>query len=335
MSKHKTVGLDLAKSVFHLIGSDGERRKLKRSQVLRYFAQQEKSVVVMEACGSAHYWGREFKALGHDVQLLPPQHVKAYLRGQKNDYNDAQAILEAALHGRIRTVEVKTEEQQVQQAVLIMRKGLVRERTRLVNQTRALLYEYGVSIPKSLSRFRTQLVEQLEETNTSLPSRIREMAQRQYPRLVKLDEEIAWCEAQIQQASKQDEDCLRLRQAPGFGPIVSYAFKSWLGTGRQFTCGRDASAALGVIPKQHTSGDKDRLMGITKRGDAYLRSLIIHGARSVVRQANKKDDPLSQWINRLVAKRGVNKATVALANKLIRIGWAMVARQESYRPIAC
>lgn len=331
MSKNTMFGLDLAKSVFHLVSEAGSRKKLRRNQVLKFFVQQAPSTVVMEACGSAHYWGRELMAQGHNVILLPPQHVKAYLRGQKNDYNDAQAILEAALHGRIRPVAVKSEEQQASQAILNQRKSLVRERTRLVNQARALLYEYGVSLPKSVSKFKQQVLEELEANSHRLPGRITHMIQRQYQRLLQLEEELAWYEAQIKEHAKRDADCLRLQEMPGMGPIVSYAFKSWLGTGKQFKRGRDASAALGVVPRQHTSGDKSRLMGITKRGDKYLRSLIIHGARSVVRQAAHKDDQLSQWINRLVATRGKNKATVALANKLIRIAWAIVARQQPYQ----
>ena len=331
MKKHTTIGLDLAKNVFHLADANGRRKKLRRAQVLNFFAQHDKCIVAMEACGSAHYWGRELMALGHEVQLLPPQHVKAYLRGQKNDYNDAQAILEAAMHGRIRPVAVKSADQQAQQAFLNLRKGLVCERTRLVNQVRALLYENGISIPSSLGRCRAQLAKQLDEADGEIPIPVREMLQRQYQRLIGLDEEIAWYDARIQHAAKQDEDCRRLSKVPGFGPVVSYAFKSWLGTGHQFSRGRDASAALGIVPKQHSSGDKERMLGITKRGDSYLRCLMIHGARSVVRQASKKDDPLSRWINRLVATRGTNKATVALANKLTRIAWVVVARQEDYR----
>lgn len=331
MNKHTTFGLDLAKHVFHLVRGDGTRKKLRRTQVLKFFAQQSTSTIVMEACGSAHYWGRQLMSQGHEVILLPPQHVKAYLRGQKNDYNDAQAILEAALHGRIRPVTVKSEEQQASQAILSQRKSLVRERTRLVNQTRALLYEYGVSLPKSVSKFKKHMQEELETNSRDLPVRITHMMQRQYQRLLQLEEELVWYETQIKQHAKQDADCVRLQQVPGMGPVVSYAFKSWLGTGKQFKRGRDASAALGVVPRQHTSGDKNRLMGITKRGDKYLRSLFIHGARAVVRQAAHKDDPLSQWIMRLVMTRGKNKATVALANKLIRIAWVIVARQEQYQ----
>ena len=335
MSKHMTIGLDIAKSVFHLVqlnasGEQVQRKKLRRSQVLRYFAQLAAAQVALEACASSHYWARELKALGHEVVLLPSQHVKGYARGQKNDYNDARAIGEACLHGSIRTVAVKTVAQQDEQAIHRCRQQLIQTRTALCNQLRGLLGEYGVVMARGTASVRQDLPDILEHPRLT-PS-LKRLLQRQYQRLLALDEEIAWYDQQLQQQVREDEVCQRLCVLPGFGPVVSTAFKSWIGDGHQFRRGREASAALGVVPRQHTSGDNPRLLGITKRGDCYVRTLVIHGARAAVRAASRKTDPLSQWVNRLVARRGFNKATVALANKLIRIAWVIVRRGDDYHP---
>lgn len=332
--KGKVIGLDLAKNVFHCVDSQNKKRKLKRAQIALYFSQLEASTIAMEACGSAHYWGRRFIAMGHKVLLLPPQHVKGYLRGQKNDFNDAQAILEAAQHSRIRPVAVKSVEQQAQQALVRVRRLHLSERTRLVNQIRGLLYECGIVIPRGIAVARRELPEILSGSNEELCPLMRELLADRYDRLLRLDDEIAALDTKVKTLAKQDEDCERLNQLPGFGPIVSYTFKSWIGNGRQFQRGREASAAVGLVPRQHTSGDKAVLMGITKRGDAYLRSLLIHGARSVVSRAEGKADPLSRWVNHLVETRGFNKAVVALANKVVRMAWVLIARQEEYRPQA-
>lgn len=335
MNKHTITGLDIAKQVFHLIrldrsGKETQRKKLRRSQVLRYFAQQPAAHIVMEACASSHYWARELQALGHTVELLPPQHIKGYVRGQKNDYNDARAIAEASLHSSMRPVAVKTVAQQDEQAVHRCRHRLVGERTALCNQLRGLLGEYGIVMPRGVASVRRRIVGIVD--SDAITPLLKTVLQRQYQRLLALDEELAWYDQMLKQQVSDDPVCKRLCALPGFGPVVSTAFKSWLGDGRQFRRGRDASAALGVVPRQHTSGDKPRLLGISKRGDSYVRTQVIHGARAVVRAAAHKDDALSQWINRLVASRGFNKAAVALANKLIRMGWVIVSRGETYRP---
>ena len=338
MNKHTTIGFDIAKQVFHFMkidrsGAEIQRKKLRRSQVLRCFAQQPGGApIAMEACASAHYWARELQALGHTVELLPAQHVKGYARGQKNDYNDARAIAEACLHGSIRPVAIKTVEQQDEQAIHRCRQQLVRERTALCNQLRGLVGEYGLVMPRGVANIRRRFVAVLE--SEALTPLIKTVLQRQYQRLLALDEELAWYDQLLRQQASEDPVCQRLCAAPGFGPVVGTAFKSWLGDGHQFRCGREASAALGVVPRQHTTGDKPRLLGITKCGDRYVRALVIHGARSVVRAAAHKDDALSQWINRLVARRGFNKAAGALANKMIRIGWVIVSRGETYKPRA-
>jgi transposase len=335
--KLTTIGLDIAKNVFHLVeldehGKQTHRKKLRRSQIKEFFVQHPVCVIAMEGCAGCHYWAREFKAMGHEVKLLPPQHVKGYLRGQKNDYNDARAIAEACQHGYVRAVAIKGIEQQDEQAFHRARKQLVGEQTRLANQIRGLLGEYGIVFAQGVSRIRREIPFLLEDAENGLSQRFRDLLHRQYQRFIAMDEELAVYDLQLRVQVKEDDVCRRLAELPGFGPVVSSAYKSWLGDGKQFRRGRDASAALGVVPRQHSTGGKEVLLGITKRGDSYVRSLVIHGARSVVIQAGKKTDPLSQWINRLVATRGFNKAVVALANKLIRMAWVIVARGESYRP---
>lgn len=337
MRKLKTLGIDLAKQEFFLValaesGQQVWRKRLRRAQLLKTIAQLEPCQIAMEACASAHYWAREFEHLGHRVVLLPPQHVKGYLRGQKNDYNDAQAIAEACQHGAIRAVRAKTIEQQDDQALHRIRRQLVSERTRLINQTRGLLAEYGVVLRPGESTLRRALPELFSGEDRRLSARFRLLLQRQYDRLLALDEELAWYEQTLKRQAKEDPVCQRLCQLPAFGPVVSSAVRSWLGDGSQFQRGRDVGAALGVVPRQHSTGGRERLLGITKRGDTYVRTLLIHGARSAARAAKKKEDSLSRWINALVARRGFNKAVVALANKLIRIAWVIVARGEEYRP---
>lgn len=334
---HKLIGLDLAKNIFHCIELDScgkviRRKKFTRLQLSRFFSNYEPAKVVMEACASSHYWARQFKSWGHDVELLPPQHVKAYLRGQKNDYNDALAIAEASRHGAIRPVAIKTVTQQDEQAVHRIRLLRKKEQTSLANQIRGLLGEYGIVITQGISNLRKTIPVLLEDAENGLTPQFRELLHHEYQRFIFLDAEITWFDNKLQEQSKNDSVCKRLIKIPGFGPVVSSAVKGWMGDGLQFRRGRDASAALGLVPRQHTSGDKVKLLGITKRGDKYTRSLVVHGARAVVREAHKKDDSLSQWINRLVERQGFNKATVALANKLIRIAWVIVAREENYRP---
>lgn len=340
MNKSTTIGIDLAKNIFFAVslsplGKQLQRKKLRRAQMLPYLANQPPSVVALEACSGAHYWARQIQALGHEVKLLPPQHIKAYLRRQKNDYNDAEAIAEAAQHGRIRPVAPKTVEQVLTQNLHRLRKALVADQTRLINRTRALLMEHGIVIPEGKTRFGSTVAALLEEGENSLPWRLRQLLDRQYQQYRLGEQELAWYTQEVESQAKQDEVCQNLISIPGFGPISSSAFRSWLGNGQQFQRGRDAAAALGLVPRQHSTGGKSILGGITKAGDRYLRALLIHGARAVIRHAHKHNDRLRQWVLGLVERRGYNKATVALANKMARIGWAVVARSERYQPVPC
>ena len=334
-----TIGLDLAKNIFHIIGTDSHgkqvrRRKLRRGQVLAYFAQLPKCLVGMEACASAYYWAREIQTLGHTVKLIPPQHVKPYVDGQKNDYNDAAGIAEAVTRPKIqkKCVAIKTVEQQDQQAIYRFYQGALDSRTRLCNKTRGLLAEYGIILPKGIKVLRSAIPEILENADNGLSGFFREHLAVMSEQLQALDKQITSHKEAILLTAKTDEVCQRLQALPGFGPLVSLAFKAHVGDGHQFQRGRDNSASIGVVPKQHSSGGKEVLLGITKQGNKQLRCLLVHGARSVVSAAKKKKDPLSLWINRIREKRGYNKATVALVNKMARVGWAIIRYGETYQP---
>ena len=336
MGKITTIGLDLAKHVFHVACCDERgklvsKRMLKRRQVLRFFADFPPCRIGMEACASAHYWGRQLQGLGHEVMLIPAQYVKAYVRGNKNDYNDALAISEAMSCPQMRRVAVKTPEQQDIQALHRLRERCVQMHTGLCNQIRGLVAEYGLVCPKGMTVLRRQIPAWLEDGENGLSDLFRRLLSESYAQLQSLDAHIAFYTEELERQGKQNTACQRLQTIPGFGPIVASVFYSQVGDGQAFRRGRDAAAALGLVPRQHSSGAKNSLLGISKRGDRYLRSLLVHGARAVVARAANKHDRLSQWINRIRAERGFNKATVALANKMARIGWAVVANKTVYR----
>ena len=331
-----TIGLDLAKHVFHVVGCDRhgkmvKRKVLRRRQVRGYFANVPACVVGMEACASAHYWARELRGLGHEVRLIPAQHVKAYVRGNKNDYNDARAIAEAARRPEMRFVRVKTVEQQDVQALYRMRAQRVRERTALCNEMRAQLAERGVIVAQGVGRLRQRLPEVLEDAENGLSDRFRPLLSRGYEQLCELDGHIEFYTRALHEHARRDEAVQQLQTVPGFGPVVASVFGAFVGDGTEFRRGRDVSAALGLVPKQHSSGGRTVLLGISKRGDRYLRCLLVHGARSVLRRAGQRTDRLSRWAVQVEAARGTHKATVALANKMARIGWAVVREHTTYR----
>ncbi|MEE8342344.1 MAG: IS110 family transposase [Gammaproteobacteria bacterium] len=336
MGKLTTIGLDLAKNVFHVVCCDARgkivrKRQLKRGQVLAFFAKLERCLVGMEACAGAHYWGRELEALGHEVKLIPAQYVKAFVRGNKNDYNDALAIAEAVVRPEMRYVTIKTPAQQDIQALHRLRERSVQMRTGLCNQIRGLVGEYGLVCAKGVATLRRRIPEWLEDGEHGLSDLFRRLLSESYRQLQELDVHIATYTREVERQSEQSAACQRLQTIPGYGPIVASVFHSQIGNGEAYRRGRDASASLGLVPRQHSSGGKDTLLGISKRGDRYLRSLLVHGARAVVSRAEKKEDRLSLWINKVRTKRGFNKATVALANKMARMGWAVLAHKTVYQ----
>ena len=337
MNEITTVGLDLAKNVFHVVALDARerevlRKKLRRGQVLGLFAQLPRCVVGMEACGGAHYWARELERLGQEVKLVAAQHVKAFVRGNKHDYNDARAIAEAVCRPGIRAVAVKTQAQQDIQALHRLRQGCVKQRTALANRVRGLVAEYGVVWPQGIHVVRRRLAELLEDADHGLSETLRAALAQAYEQLCELDRHVTCYGAQIERLAKANDTCRRLQTIPGIGPLTASMLYASFAQGEQFRRGRELAAALGIVPAQHSTGGKPRLLGISKRGDPYRRSLLVHGARSVVTRATRQDDSLSRWINGVRARRGFNKAVVALANKLARIAWAVLHQHTVYRP---
>ena len=336
MNELTTIGLDVAKHTFQVVGCDRHghevrRKVLRRGQVKTYFANLPACVVGIEAGASAHFWARELHKLGHEVRLLPAQHVKAYVRGNKTDYHDARAIAEAVRRPDMRFVAVKTPEQQDVQTLHRLRAARVQERTALGNQVRGLLAEYGIVLAQGVGTLRRHLPELVEAGPSELSEFFRTLLRECAEQLRELDAHIAFYSRLLDAHARRHEAVRRLQTVPGFGPVVASVFQAFVGAGREFRRGRDVATALGLVPKQHSSGGKMVLLGISKRGDRYVRSLLVHGARAVVRRAAQRDDRLSRWVTRLQATRGTNKATVALANKLARIGWAVVRTETQYR----
>lgn len=332
----KRIGIDLAKQVFQLHGVDNHekvvlRKQLSRTKMLVYFQSLAPCLIGMEACGSSHYWARELQKLGHTVKLMAPQFVKPYVKSNKNDANDAEAICEAVSRPNMRFVSIKTVAQQDIQAVHRIRIGLVKQRTAKINQIRGLLAEYGIVESKGVNVLRNALLWILEDAENGLSADFRILLEELRQDLIALDERISTLTEKINVIAKADEDAQRLQQIPGIGPITATAIISAVGDGKQFKCGRDLAAWLGLTPKQHSSGGKERLLGISKRGDAYLRTLLIHGARAVLRFSEMKTDSLNCWLQDLCDRRNKNIAAVALANKNARIIWAILTKKTNYQ----
>jgi transposase len=330
-----TIGLDIAKNVFQLHGVDANgktvlRKQLKRNQVLAFFANLSACRVGLEACSGAHYWARELIKLGHDARLISPQFVKPYVKGNKNDANDAEAICEAVGRSNMRFVPIKSIEQQDLQMLHRVRSGLVKERTALANRIRGLLSEYGIIVALGIAKLRQQLPDILEEAENGLTMAARQIFADLQEQLIELDKQVAAYGDKIQSVHRASEVSQRLGDVPGIGSITATALLAALGDGKAFTSARQVAAWLGLVPRQDSSGGKPRLLGISKRGDVYLRTLLIHGARAVVKAAAQKDDSQSRWINDLVKRRNANIAAVAVANKNARIVWALLTKSESY-----
>lgn len=331
------LAIDLAKNVFQLHGVDERgqpvlRRQVSRKKLPEVVHNLPPCRIVMEACASAHYWARRFQAMGHTVQLVAAQFVKPFLKSNKNDRADAEAIAEAASRPTMRYVEVKTIEQQDVQTLHRIRSLLMRDRIAQSNQIRGLLAEYGVIIPQSSARVRQHLPAILEDGENELTALTRQLVSELYERLVALDERIAHYNRQIQQLHLASPQSCKLEQVRGVGPLIATAILASVRDAKAFNNGRQFAAWLGLVPRQHSSGGKPRLFGISKRGDKYLRMLLVHGARAVVTQAARRDDPFSRWINALRERRGMNVTVVAVANKTARVIWALLAKGEEYRP---
>jgi transposase len=332
------IGVDLAKNVFELHGVDAEdrvvlRKTLRRDAVPQFFADLQPCVVGMEACSGAHYWAKVLSDFGHEVRLISPQFVTPYVKSNKNDRNDAEAICEAVGRPSMRFVPQKSSEQLEIQAVHRIRQRLVSDRTRLVNQIRGLLAEHGVVIGRDISRLRRALGQIADGADIDLGGLIRELVRDVRQELAELDQRIASYNRRIQTLFRSNGMCQSIGKIEGIGPITATALVAAVGDRTCFKNGRQFAAWLGLVPKQRSSGGKSRLFGISKRGDRYLRTLMIHGARAVLGKAGGKQDPRSQWIGRMRERRHPNVVAVALANKNARIVWSVLSRDEDYRPV--
>lgn len=331
------IGIDLAKSVFQIHGVDERERavvskQLRRSQMPGFFAQLPPCRVAMEACGSSHYWARQLRQLGHEVRLIAPQHVRPYRRGEKNDGNDARAICEAAGRPDMHFVPIKDEEQQAVLTVHRARALLVSERTALGNHIRGLLAEYGIVLARGPARLRAALPGIIAEADNGLPLLARRVFTDLYERLVSLERQCAEYDRHIACLAQQMPAARRLMQVPGVGPVTATAVVATVGDARLFRNGRQFAAWLGLVPRQYSSGGKLRYGRITRRGDVYLRTLLVHGARALMCRLDRYDDPRSRWAQQLRQRRGFNKATVALAARQARILWSMLAHDSDYQP---
>lgn len=334
----KIVGIDLAKRSFHVYGVDerGQRvisKTFTRTRLCEFMANLPACTVAMEACGSAHYWARTFRAYGHEVRLIAPQFVKPFVKSNKNDAIDAEAICEAAQRPTMRFVAVKSVEQQDIQAMHRMRSLVVERRTAQVNQIRGLLLEYGIAMPQGRVAVGRCLAEMLEDAANGLSDRFRAELRGLAEELRHLDERVAYYDAQIETIAQSHPQAQALMTIPGLGAKGATALVAAVGEDpRLFKNGRGLAAWLGLVPRQHSTGGRDRLLGISKRGDVYLRQLLIHGARAVLRWVERKDDPTSRWAAGLKGRRHTNVAVVALANKIARIAYAVMTTGKPYDP---
>ena len=339
MSKITRMGIDLGKNDFHVCAMDRRGRVLMTKQFTRrglekFVRAQQPCLVGMEACGGAHHWARMLRALGHDARLMSAQFVRAYVKSNKNDWRDAEAICEAVGRPTMRYVPVKTVEQQSVQHLHRARSRAVSERTALANQIRGFLFEYGLVVRQGIRALRRRVPEILEDAENGLALSMRELLVRECEELVHLDERVKEFDAQLDALARDDQRCRRLQTIPGIGPKVASALVAAAGDAKEFGTGREFAAWLGLTPRQRSTGGRTVLGGISKRGDRYLRSLLIHGARAALRAAAKREDRRSRWAVSVHARRGANIAAVALANKNARTAWALLRREHDYHVTA-
>jgi len=329
------IGLDLAKNVFEVHGVDERdktvlRKTLRRDQVGGFFSNIPPCLVAMEACSGAHYWARKLADLGHATRLISPQFVKPYVKTNKSDPNDADAICEAASRPSMRFVAMKSGEQLSIQATHRVRTRLVENRTALANQIRGILAEVGIVVARNLASLRRRLPDILASDKIELDPLLRSLIHDLHNELLGSDDRVRAYDRQVRQLSRNSEVCRRLERIEGIGPVTATALVAAAGNAASFRNGRQFAAWLGLVPRHHSSGGKTRLLGISKRGDRYLRTLLIHGARSALGRVRHKKDPRSRWLQKLCERRPYNVAAVALANKNARIVWALLRHGEEY-----
>jgi transposase len=332
MAKIRMIGLDLAKSVFQVHGADAAgrclvRRRLRRTQLLEFFANLPACLVGMEACPSAHHWAREIQALGHEVRLIPPRYARPYVKTNKNDAADAEAICEALGRPTMRFVPVKSREQQSMVMLHRARELLVRQRTQLVNALRGHLAEFGIVGPQGVNRVKDLLAGLAAADDLQVPGLARQVLAMLVEQIRNTESRIAEIERQVITWAQESDACRRLMTIPGIGPVTATALAAAVPDPGVFTSGRHFAAWLGLVPRQNSTGGRERLGSISKRGDGYLRKLLVHGARALMRWSHRR----WPWLSDLLNRRPPNVAAVAIANKTARIAWALMRRGEAYR----
>jgi len=332
------VGIDLGKNSFHIHGTDAKghvilKKQVTRTGLVRLMSQLPPCLVGMEACGGSHDWARRMLKMGHDVRLMGAQFVKPYVKSNKNDFSDAAAICEAVTRPNMRFVPIKGMEQQDVQSIHRARSLAVSHRTAHANQMRGLLMEYGIVLSQGMASLRSQIPDILADADNDLTPIFRELLYQLADEVRRLDERVACYDLQIRQLAEQSDACKRLMSIPGVGPMSATALVAAVTDAKAFGNGREMAAWLGLVPRQHSTGGKPKLLGISKRGDSYLRKLLIQGAQSALRGAEKKTGRQNKWVCELSKRRGRNVAAVALANKNMRTAWALLTKHECYQPV--
>ena len=335
MNNVTSLAIDVAKNIFQIHGTDVRgkavlKKKISREKLLEFIANLPKCNIYMEACGTSNYWGRKIEELSHKVQLIHPKYVKPYVKRNKNDKNDAEGIAAASRDPDMRFITVKTEAQQDMQSVHRIRSLLIHQRTAIANQLRGILAEYGKAIPQGIYQVSKHVAEALKDNTQNMGELIRNCLEKQYEYFKKLDEEIDFYDKKIKTISENNIVCKKLKKIDGIGQLTATILEAVLGNGAAFKNGRHFSAFLGLVPRQHSSGGKEHLLGISKYGDTYIRTLLVHGARTVLYHTKGKVDKQSMWLKNLAMHKGNNVAAVALANKMARIAWAVVHGDIEY-----
>jgi len=334
----RSVGIDLGKTTFHLVALDDNgtvliRRKFTQRQLITFTANLQTSLIGMEACGGAHFLGRMLRAQGHDVKLIPAQFVKPFVKSNKNDFLDAEAIAEAVDRQNMRFVPIKTDDQLDLQALHRVRDRLIARRTSVINQLRAFLLERGLVFAKSPAKLRERMPEILENAEEDITPRMRNLLALLWNEWKDLESQLEEMNDEVERIASSDAACMRLRQIPGIGPLVATAIVAAIGNGAAFHKGREFAAWLGIVPRQYSTGGKARLYGISKRGNNYLRKILIHGARAVVLRSKRERIAMGAWMTALEARAPRNVLIVATANKLARIAWAVLSTGQDYRAV--
>jgi transposase len=339
--KHEmhVLGIAIAKRVFHAVGMDDRgnivyRKRLSRHALMPFIATLPPVLIGIEACGGAHYWARRFREHGHEVKRMAPQFVKPYVKSNKNDSRDAEAIAEAVTRPTMRFVPIKDVEQQDIQALHRVRERLIGERTALVNAVHGLMQEYGIVMPKGVAQFRQAVVGKLEAEKDKRTPLSQEMFWQLVEEFAALEAQLAYYQEKLDTLAQTHPECQRLMTIPGIGPLTATALVAAVSDASAFKNGRQFAAWLGLVPRQPTTGGKERLLGISKRGDTDLRQLLVHGARATSRWVGRKPDRRSQWMRHLLERRGKNRTAVAVAHKNARIVWALLTSHEDYQPAA-